>query len=160
MLLHGAVLGVQRQQHLHLVKLALLRVGGGGGERHQRQRRALLGVLRARGGGGHGAGLHALRHGFALCRSVSVPLTHVRRQPEEGKASVNPKKARKSVPRIETKKRDAVLPPAPPNHRPINHRADADSTDRSPTSQLGVVVRVLSTPRCSFRTRGRAPGRS
>ena len=68
MLLHSTVLGVQRQQHLHLVKLALLRVGGGGGERHQRQRRALLGVLRARGGGGHGAGLHALRHGFALCQ--------------------------------------------------------------------------------------------
>ena len=70
MLLHGAVLGVQRQQHLHLVKLALLRVGGGRGERHQRQRRALLGVLRARGGGGDGAGLHALRHGFALCQVV------------------------------------------------------------------------------------------
>ena len=85
MLLHGAVLGVQCQQHLHLVKLALLRVGGGRGERHQRQRRALLGVLRARGGGDrHGAGLHALRHGLALCQVVWSSADTERPSPQKG----------------------------------------------------------------------------
>ena len=64
------VLGGECQQHLHLVKLALLRVGGGRGEGHQCQRRTLLGDLRARGGGGHGGGARALRHGFgSLCQS-------------------------------------------------------------------------------------------
>ena len=110
MLLHSTVLGVQRQQHLHLVKLALLRVGGGGGERHQRQRRALLGVLRARGGGGHGAGLHALRHGFALCQvALGVPLTP---------RAENPKKARL---------------PSPVGRKRQEHQCPADSHEKRRT---------------------------